>query len=36
MVCILGKFVDDTKLGGVINMLENMAIIQKDFYRLEE
>lgn len=36
MVCILSKFVDDTKLGGVINVLENLSFIQNDLYSLEE
>jgi len=35
-ICILIKFVDDTKLRVAINMLEDMTMIQKDFYRLKE
>ncbi|PKU34277.1 rna-directed dna polymerase from mobile element jockey-like [Limosa lapponica baueri] len=36
MECALGKFVDDTKLGGVVSMLEVRATIQRDLDRLEK
>lgn len=30
-----GRFVDDTKLGGVTDMLESSTVIQKDLSKLE-
>ena len=36
MECTLSKFVDNTKLGGVVSMLEVRAAIQRDLDRLEK
>lgn len=33
--CLLSNFTDDAKLGGVANMPECCAALQKDFDRLE-
>jgi len=33
--CALGKFVDDTRLGGVVGTPEGCAVIQQDGDRLE-
>ena len=33
--CILSKFVDDTKLCGVVDMLEGRDVIKRDLNRLE-